>query len=164
MIVAAVAFHRPGQAPVSELSDAYHLISPMLGVGLAGTVFGIGLLASGLSASITGTLAGQVVMEGFMDLRLTAGRRALLTRSLAIGPAALATAWFGSRGASALLVFSQVVLSLQLPFALVPLLMFTTRRRYLGVHAFGPTASLALWSAAAAVIGLNGWLLIRVFA
>jgi manganese transport protein len=164
LIVAAAAFHRPGQAVVSELTDAYRLISPTLGVALAGTVFGVGLLASGLSASITGTLAGQVVMEGFMDIRLSPARRALLTRALAIGPAAAATAWFGAAGASGLLVFSQVVLSLQLPFALVPLLMFTTRRRHLGVHAFGTAATLTLWAAAALVIGLNVWLLTRLFA
>ncbi len=162
LIVAAAAFHRPGQAVVTELSDAYRLISPTLGVALAGTVFGIGLLASGLSASITGTLAGQVVMEGFMDIRLSPARRALLTRALAIGPAAVATAWFGARGASAMLVFSQVVLSLQLPFALVPLLMFTTRRRHLGMHAFGRAASGASWAAAALVICLNAWLLTRL--
>ena len=164
LLVAAAAFHRPGQPEVTELSDAYRLISPTLGVALAGTVFGIGLLASGLSASITGTLAGQVVMEGFMDIRLSPARRALLTRGLAIGPAALATAWFGAQGASSLLVFSQVVLSLQLPFALVPLLMFTTRRRHLGVHAFGRAATLTLWAAAAVVICMNGWLLARLFA
>jgi manganese transport protein len=163
LVVAAAAFHRPGQAVVTELSDAYRLISPTLGVAVASTVFGIGLLASGLSASITGTLAGQVVMEGFMDIRLPPARRALLTRALAIGPAAVATAWFGAGGASGLLVFSQVVLSLQLPFALVPLLMFTTRRRHLGVHAFGRAATLALWIAAVLVICLNAWLLARLF-
>jgi len=159
LVVAATAFHRPGQAVVTELSDAYRLLSPSLGAGLASTVFGIGLLASGLSASITGTLAGQVVMEGFMDIRLSPGKRALFTRLLAIGPAALATAWYGDSGAGALLVFSQVVLSLQLPFALVPLLMFTTSRRSLGVHAFSRPVAGALWAAAALVIGLNVWLL-----
>ncbi|MFL6626501.1 MAG: divalent metal cation transporter, partial [Vitreoscilla sp.] len=164
LLVAAAAFHRPGQPEVTELSDAYRLISPMLGVAAAGTVFGIGLIASGLSASITGTLAGQVVMEGFVAIRLSPARRALLTRGLAIGPAALATAWFGARGASSLLVFSQVVLSLQLPFALVPLLLFTTRRRHLGIHAFGPAATSALWAAAVVVICMNAWLLARLFA
>jgi len=162
LIVAAAAFHRPGQAVVTELSEAYRLVSPTLGVALASTVFGAGLLASGLSASITGTLAGQVVMEGFMDIRLSPARRALLTRALAIVPAAAATAWFGAGGASGLLVFSQVVLSLQLPFALVPLLLFTTRRRHLGVHAFGRAATLALWTAATLVICLNVWLLARL--
>jgi manganese transport protein len=159
MIVAAVAFNRPGAAPVTEIADAYRLLSPLLGVGIASAVFGVGLLASGLSASITGTLAGQVVMEGFMRIRMSAAARAFLTRLLAIGPAAAATAWYGGQGASALLVFSQVVLSLQLPFALVPLLMFTTSRKHLGRHAFGRAASALLWTFAAGVVSLNGWLL-----
>jgi manganese transport protein len=164
LVVAATAFARPGQPPITELAQAYRLISPLLGVKIAGTVFGVALLASGLSASVTGTLAGQVVMEGFLRLRLAAPARALLTRTLAIVPALVATAWFGSAGASALLIFSQVVLSLQLPFAIVPLLLFTTRRKALGEFAFGPLMSTALWLAAGLVIAMNGWLLLRALA
>lgn len=132
MIVAAGAFHRPDQAAVSEIADAYRLLSPVLGVGIASLVFGIALLASGLSSSVTGTLAGQIVMEGFLRLRLTASMRSIVTRALAIGPAVIATGWYGSAGASQLLIFSQVILSLQLPFAIVPLLLFTTRQHPLG--------------------------------
>ena len=159
LIVAAGAFNRPGQAPVTELPDAYRLLSPLLGVGIASAVFGVALLASGLSSSVTGTLAGQIVMEGFLEIKLSPATRAFLTRMIAIVPAVVATAFYGSAGASALLVFSQVVLSLQLPFAIVPLLMFTTRRRHLGEMAFGRGMTIALWSAAAVVVTLNVWML-----
>ncbi len=162
LIVAAGAFNRPGQAPITELSEAYRLLSPLLGVGIASAVFGVALVASGLSSSVTGTLAGQVVMEGFLQIRLSATARAFLTRSIAIVPAVIATAWYGSAGASALLVFSQVVLSLQLPFAIVPLLMFTTRRKHLGDLAFGRKMAVVLWGAAAVVVSLNLWMLQRV--
>lgn len=163
LVVAAGAFNRPGQEPVTELSQAYHLLSPLLGVGMASAVFGIALLASGLSSSVTGTLAGQIVMEGFLQIRLSPALRALLTRLIAIVPAVVATAWYGSAGASALLVFSQVVLSLQLPFAIVPLLMFTTRRRLLGELAFGRGMSIALWACAIVVVSLNLWMLQRLW-
>ena len=116
----------PGRRRSSTLEDAYHLLSPVLGVPTASAVFGIALIASGLSSSITGTMAGQVVMEGFLDVRVSRARRALLTRCLAIVPAVLIAASFGTAGVSRLLVFSQVVLGLQLPFAVVPLLWFTT--------------------------------------
>ena len=162
MVLAAGAFHRPGIGPVAELADAYRLLSPLLGVGVASALFGIALVCAGLSSSVTGTLAGQVVMEGFLDLRISPAARALVTRAVAIVPAVVVTAWYGSSGANALLVFSQVVLSLQLPFALVPLLVFTTRRSVLGAHAFAPRAAALLWAAAALVIALNGWMLARV--
>ena len=162
LIVAAGAFNRPGQAPITELSDAYRLLSPLLGVGIASAVFGVALLASGLSSSVTGTLAGQIVMEGFLQIKLSPALRAFLTRIIAIVPAVVATAWYGSAGASALLVFSQVVLSLQLPFAIVPLLLFTTRRKHLGAFAFGRKMSFALWASAAVVVSLNVWMLQRL--
>ena len=162
LILAAGAFHRPGAAPVGELSEAYRLIAGVVGVGASSALFGIALLCSGLSSSVTGTLAGQIVMEGFLDLRISPARRALLTRSIAIVPAVAVTAWYGSTGANALLIFSQVVLSLQLPFAIVPLLMFTTRSKHLPGHAFGRGMSLLLWGAAAVVVALNVWLLQRL--
>jgi len=162
LVLAAGAVHRSGIAPVVELADAYRLLSPLLGVGIASALFGIALVCAGLSSSVTGTLAGQIVMEGFLDLRVSPAARALLTRAVAIVPAVAVTAWYGSSGANALLVFSQVVLSLQLPFALVPLLLFTTRRRHLGIHAFGRAATWALWTGAALVICLNAWLLTRL--
>ncbi|MGH8227719.1 MAG: Nramp family divalent metal transporter, partial [Steroidobacteraceae bacterium] len=110
LIVAAGVFHRQGRAPVTELADAYRLLSPLLGVSVASAVFGIGLLASGLSSSITGTLAGQITMEGFLEIRMSPAARAALTRCFAIVPAILVTLWYGGRGAGTLLVFSQVVL------------------------------------------------------
>ena len=162
LIVAAAAFHRPGTEPVAELSDAYRLLSPVVGVALASVLFGVALLCSGLSSSVTGTLAGQIVMEGFLDLRIPPAMRALLTRSIAIVPAAIMIGLYGNSGANSLLVFSQVVLSLQLPFAIVPLLMFTTRRRHLGELAFGWPMAALLWSAALLVLVLNVWLLQRL--
>jgi manganese transport protein len=156
LVLAAGAFHRPGQAPISELQDAYRLLSPLLGAA-AGTVFGIGLIASGLSSSITGTLAGQVVMEGFLDIRVSRAQRALLTRGLAIVPAVAITIVLGDAGVGRLLVLSQVILGLQLPFAVVPLLWFTTRSRHLGVHAFKTSTAVILWSVAGALIAINVW-------
>ena len=162
LVVAAAAFHRPGAAPVAELSDAYRLLSPVVGVALASVLFGVALLCSGLSSSVTGTLAGQIVMEGFLDLRISPAMRAVLTRSIAIVPAAVMIGLYGNSGANSLLVFSQVVLSLQLPFAVVPLLVFTTRRRHLGELAFSRPMAAVLWSAALVVLGLNLWLLQRL--
>ncbi|HEY5101469.1 MAG TPA: Nramp family divalent metal transporter [Steroidobacteraceae bacterium] len=162
LVVAAGVFHRPDQQPVTELSDAYRLLSPLLGVGIASAVFGIGLIASGLSSSVTGTLAGQIVMEGFLDIKMSAPARALLTRCLAIVPAVIVTACYGVSGAGALLVFSQVVLSLQLPFAVVPLLWFTTRRRHLGTLAFGRATAVIMWATAFVVVTVNIWMLQRL--
>jgi manganese transport protein len=147
---------------VSELADAYRLLSPLLGVGIASALFGVALVCSGLSSSVTGTLAGQIVMEGFLDIRISPAARALLTRGLAIVPAVIVTAWYGSAGANSLLVFSQVVLSLQLPFAIVPLLLFTTRRRHLGEFAFTRPVAMLLWGAAGGVVALNVWMLQRL--
>jgi len=157
LVLAAGVFHRPGQAPVTELADAYRLLSPLLGVKAASGLFGIALIASGLSASITGTLAGQIVMEGFLELRISPVRRALLTRALALGPAAIVAASAGDSGITRLLVLSQVVLGVQLPFALVPLLAFTTRRAVLGEFAFGRLAAALLWLLAALVLALTLW-------
>ena len=162
MVLAAGAFHREGMAPVAELSEAYRLLSPLLGIGLASALFGVALICSGLSSSVTGTLAGQIVMEGFLDIRISPAARAMLTRGVAIVPAVVVTAWYGSAGTNSLLVFSQVVLSLQLPFAIVPLLLFTTRRKYLGAFAFGRSTSVLLWGAAGVVVSLNVWMLHRL--
>ena len=162
LVVSAGVFHRPGHAPVTELSDAYRLLSPLLGVGAASAIFGVGLLASGLSSSVTGTLAGQIVMEGFLAIKVSAASRALLTRCLALIPAVIVIAVSGEKGAGSLLVFSQVILSLQLPFAIVPLLWFTTRRQYLGNLAFHPGMAVLLWATAFVIIALNGWMLVHL--
>jgi manganese transport protein len=162
LILAAGAFHHPNAAPVESLEDAHRLLSPLLGVSAASTVFGIALIASGLSSSITGTLAGQVVMEGFLDIRVSRAKRASLTRGLAIAPALAVAAWFGTAGVGKLLVLSQVILGLQLPFAVIPLLWFTTRRKHLGVHAFRPRTSVCLWSVALALITINVWVIYKL--
>ena len=137
LVLAAGAFwHRRGAATKPGVGRSSSLAVTRTGHFSGGSHFRAALIASGLSSSITGTLAGQVVMEGFLDLRMSRARRALLTRALAIIPAVAVTAWLGSEGASRLLVLSQVILGLQLPFAVVPLLWFTTRTRHLGAHAF----------------------------
>jgi manganese transport protein len=159
MVLAAGAFHRPGQAPVTTLGEAYQLLSPLLGASAASTVFGIALIASGLSSSITGTLAGQVVMEGFLEMRIPQILRAVITRGLAIGPAAVIAATMGAAGVGRLLVFSQVILGLQLPFAVIPLLWFTTRRKYLGDHFFTLPTSISLWTVAATLVSINLWVI-----
>jgi len=160
--LAAGAFHRRGLPEVSSLTDAYRLLSPVLGVRGASAVFGIGLIASGLSSSITGTLAGQIVMEGFLDIRISRGLRAAITRGLALLPAAAVASWFGAAGTGKLLIVSQVILGLQLPFAVVPLLWFTTRRRYLGRYAFGRFTGALLWLVAAVLVVVNVWLITRL--
>jgi manganese transport protein len=164
MVLAAGAFHRVGAPPIVDLGSAYKLLSPLLGVGAASAIFGIGLIASGLSSSITGTLAGQVVMDGFLDLKVSRVTRAAVTRGLALIPAVAVAALFGSIGIGKLLVLSQFILGIQLPFAVLPLLWFTTRRAYLGEHAFGTTSSCMLWAAAGMAVLMNGWVIYKVFA
>lgn len=161
MIVAAAAFYANGIANTGDIAQAHRLLSPLLGTEMAGVLFGLALVAAGLSASVTGTLAGQVVLEGFLDLRMSAALRRFVSRAVAVVPAAIGIWWYGSEGASALLVASQVVLSLQLPFAVVPLLMFTTSRRYLGRAAFDLRASIWLWLCAGAIVAMNLWMLVR---
>ena len=157
LVLAAAAFHRPGQGLVVELQDAYRLLAPLVGGSAASTLFGVGLIAAGLSSSVTGTLAGQVVMEGFLEIRMSPAKRALLTRGMAIFPAVAVAGWSGHEGVGHLLVLSQVILGLQLPFAVIPLLWFTTRRRHLGVHAFGTGTSVILWSVASLLTAINLW-------
>src|SRR6202035_1617488 len=125
LIVAGATFYRSGHHDVAEIQDAYKLLSPLLGVTGASTLFAIALLASGQNSTLTGTLAGQIVMEGFLRLRLTPWVRRLLTRLIAIIPAVIVTAVSGESGTARLLVFSQVILSLQLSFAVIPLVLFT---------------------------------------
>lgn len=160
LVLAAGAFHaKPGMPVVDDLAQAFELLSPVLGVGAASTVFGIALLAAGLSSSVTSTLAGQIVMEGFLQLRLPMMLRRLFTRLVAMVPALVVALWWGSDGVNQMLVFSQVVLSIQLPFAIFPLLWFTTRRAALGEYAFGRVMALLLWLTAALIVGFDGWML-----
>jgi manganese transport protein len=145
---------------VADINDAYHLLTPLLGTTAASTLFAVALLAAGQNSTITGTLAGQVVMEGFLDIRLPAWLRRLITRLIAIIPAVIVTALYGERGAAGLLILSQVILSLQLSFAVVPLVRFTGERHKMGEFANGRVLSAVAWSVAVVIVGLNAWLLI----
>jgi manganese transport protein len=163
LVLAAGAFWHPGAPPRTlGLEEAHRLLSPILGTSAAGVIFGAALIASGLSSSITGTLAGQAVMEGFLELRMSRARRALLTRALAIIPAVAVTAWLGAEGASRLMVLSQVILGVQLPFAVIPLLWFTTRTRHLGAHAFKRSTGALLWAVALLLVAVNVWTIYRM--
>ncbi len=163
LILAAATFHNTGHQEVADIGDAYRLLAPLLGTTMASTLFAVALLASGQNSTITGTLAGQIVMEGFLNIRLPAWLRRLITRLIAIIPAVIVTAAYGERGAGGLLILSQVVLSLQLSFAVVPLVYFTSQRSKMGefVNSAG-TAALA-WLVAGVIMGLNGWLLFGTF-
>jgi len=159
LVVAAATFHRQGRH-VAEIQEAYQLLSPMLGVSVAGTLFALALLASGQNSTLTGTLAGQIVMEGFLNLRLRPWMRRLITRGLAIIPAVICTAMYGESGTAKLLVFSQVILSLQLPFAVIPLIMFTSDRAKMGQFANAPWVKILAWIVALVIIVLNAKLLL----
>ena len=132
LVLGAAAFHTRGPHNVAEIADAYKLLSPLLGASLASTLFACALLASGQNSTLTGTLAGQIVMEGFLEIRLKPGLRRLITRAMAIIPAALVIGIAGESKVTALLVFSQVVLSFQLPFAIIPLIQLTSSRQKMG--------------------------------
>jgi manganese transport protein len=163
LILAAATFHQSGHQDVADIGDAYHLLAPLLGTTAASTLFAVALLAAGQNSTITGTLAGQIVMEGFLDIRLPAWLRRLITRLIAIVPAVIVTALYGERGAAGLLILSQVILSLQLSFAVVPLVRFTGERRKMGEFANGRLLSAGAWAVAAVIVGLNGWLLVGTF-
>ncbi len=164
LIVSAAAFHTTGHQDVAEIGQAFHLLAPLLGLGIASTLFAVALLASGINSTVTATLAGQIVMEGFLRLRLPPWFRRLLTRGLAIVPVVAVTALYGESGTAKLLVLSQVVLSMQLPFAVVPLVRFVADRRKMGRFAISrPTAILA-WTVAAVIIALNAKLLFDILA
>jgi len=132
LILAAATFNKTGQVDVSELGEVHKLIAPLLGSGMAPTLFAIALLCCGMNSTVTATLAGQIVMEGFIDIRLPPWARRLITRSIAIVPAAIVTIWFGEAGTAKLLILSQVVLGVALPFSIVPLVMFTADRAKMG--------------------------------
>ena len=132
LILAAATFNKAGKTDVAELGEVHTLIAPLLGSAMAPTLFGIALLCCGLNSTVTATLAGQIVMEGFIDIRLPPWARRLMTRSIAIVPAAGVTIWYGEAGTAKLLILSQVVLGLALPFSIVPLVMFTADRRKMG--------------------------------
>lgn len=155
LILAAATFHEAGRTDVAQIQDAYQLLTPMLGAGAASMIFAVALLASGQNSTITATLAGQIVLEGFLDIRLPRWLRRLVSRVLAIIPAVLVAALYGEAGTARLLIFSQVVLSLQLPFAVVPLVQFTSDRTKMGRFANARWLKFAGWAIAVAIIALN---------
>jgi manganese transport protein len=163
LIVAAAVFHRGGLYNVAAIQDAYKLLSPMLGATGASTIFAIALLASGQNSSITGTLAGQVVMEGFISIRVSPWLRRLITRSLAIIPTIIVVALAGEQGTEKLLILSQVILSFQLSFAVVPLVMFTGSRARMGEFVNARWLQGLAWVTAVVIAVLNGWLLVETF-
>jgi manganese transport protein len=132
LILAAATFNKTGKTDIAELDQVHAFLAPLLGSAIAPTLFGIALLCCGLNSTVTATLSGQIVMEGFIDIRLSPWARRLVTRSIAIVPAAIVTIWYGASGTAKLLILSQVILSIQLPFAIVPLVMFTADRGKLG--------------------------------
>jgi manganese transport protein len=155
LIVAAATFHKQGQHGVAEIQDAYKLLSPMLGVPIASALFAFALLASGQNSTLTGTLAGQIVMEGFLNIRLRPWLRRLVTRVIAIVPAVIVAALFGARGTAKLLLLSQVILSLQLSFAVIPLVVFTSDRRKMGQFVSPRWLQILAWITAAIIVLLN---------
>lgn len=160
LVVAAATFHKSGHSDVAEIGQAFELLSPLLGLGIASTLFAVALLASGLNSTVTATLAGQIVMEGFLDLRLPSWARRLLTRGIAIIPVIVITAIYGERGTADLLVFSQVVLSMQLPFAVIPLVRFVSDRRKMGQFAIPVSVAAIAWIVAGVIVILNVKLLV----
>jgi manganese transport protein len=163
LVLGAAAFHQHGMTSVAEIADAYKLLSPVLGASFASVLFAVALLASGQNSTLTGTLAGQIVMEGFLHLRLKPWLRRLITRLIAIVPAAIVIGLMGERQVTSLLVLSQVVLSFQLPFAVVPLVRFTGDRAKMGEFVNRPWTAALAWIAAAAIILLNAALLWQSF-
>ncbi|HEX2917686.1 MAG TPA: Nramp family divalent metal transporter [Edaphobacter sp.] len=163
LIVAAAVFHRSGHTEVAEIGDAYKLLTPLLGFTGASMMFALALLASGQNSTVTGTLAGQIVMEGFLGMRLPSWQRRLITRLVAVIPTVIVTAIYGSSGTGKLLVFSQVILSMQLSFAVFPLVHFTSDPRLMGTFVNRQFIRMLSWAVALLIAGLNAWLLIQVF-
>ncbi|HEX5438877.1 MAG TPA: Nramp family divalent metal transporter [Gemmatimonadaceae bacterium] len=164
LIVAAATFHRAGHTGVAEIQDAYKLLTPLVGVGGASVVFALALLASGQNSTLTGTLAGQIVMEGFLDIHIRPWLRRLITRALAVVPAAIVAIVYGESGTAKLLILSQVILSLQLSFAVFPLVHFTSDRAKMGELVNGRWLKILAYAIAIFIVVLNGWLLIKIVA
>ena len=163
LIVAAAAFYRTGNTQVAEIGEAYQLLTPILGVTGASTLFAVALLASGQNSTLTGTLAGQIVMEGFLNIRLRPWLRRLITRLIAIIPAVIVTALYGESGTAQLLIFSQVILSMQLSFAVFPLVMFTSDKLKMGEFVNPLWRKILAYFVAVVIAGLNVWLLFQTF-
>jgi manganese transport protein len=162
LILSAAAFHGSGHQDVADINDAYRLLSPLLGAPLASILFAIALLASGQNATLTGTMAGQIVMEGFLSIRLRPWVRRLLTRLVAIIPAVIVAGLYGAKGIGSLLIFSQVVLSVQLSFAVVPLIFFTSDKLKMGKYVNPGWLRITSWVVAIIMMALNGFLLYQI--
>lgn len=163
LIMAAATFYRHGLNQIAEIQQAYHTLAPLLGVPIASALFALALLCSGQNSTLTGTLAGQIVMEGFLNLRITPWLRRLITRLLAIIPTIIVVAYSGASGTARLLILSQVILSLQLSFAVFPLIQFTSDRRKMGEFANPMWLKVASWTVAWIIAGLNAYLLLLTF-
>ncbi|SNR46349.1 manganese transport protein [Hymenobacter mucosus] len=163
LVTSAAAFHQNGHHDIADISDAHKLLAPVLGAGAASAVFAIALLASGQNSTLTGTLAGQIVMEGFLDLHLKPWLRRLITRGIAVVPAFIVALKYGEQGTGELLVLSQVILSLQLSFAVVPLVVFTGSKAKMGVFVNKPWLQAAAWVVSGIIIVLNLYLLYQTF-
>ena len=163
LIMAAATFYRHGMRQVAEIQDAYQTLSPLLGIPAASFLFAVALLCSGQSSTLTGTLAGQIVMEGFLNIRIAPWLRRLITRLIAIIPAIITVAWYGTRGTAQLLILSQVILSLQLSFAVFPLVLFTSDRVKMGEFANPRWLKVLAWMVALVIAGLNFYLLVLTF-
>lgn len=163
LILSAATFHRAGRTDIAEIQEAYHLLTPMLGVTGASTLFAIALLAAGQNSTLTGTLAGQIVMEGFVHIRIPAWMRRLATRLLAIIPAVIVIAIAGENATTHLLLLSQVILSMQLSFAVIPLVQFTGSRRIMGEFIDPIWVRVVGWLMAGVIAGLNLWFLLLQF-
>jgi manganese transport protein len=161
LILSAASFHFSGHQHVAEIQDAYRLLSPLLGAAPASAIFAIALLASGQNSTLTATMAGQIVMEGFVEIRFKPWIRRLLTRLVAIVPALLTILILGEGSSTQLLILSQVILSLQLPFAVIPLIMFTSDRRLMGEFVNPRWIKVLAIAAATVIVGLNSWLLLQ---
>jgi manganese transport protein len=163
LIVAAATFYRNGYTQVAEIQDAHKLLTPLLGVTGASTMFALALLASGQNSTLTGTLAGQIVMEGFLNIRIRPWLRRLITRAIAIIPAVIVTAFYGESGTAKLLILSQVILSVQLSFAVFPLVMFTSDKLKMGEFVNPQWVKILSWIVAVFIATLNAWLLVQTF-
>ncbi len=164
LILASAVFHGTEHQDVAAIEDAYRLLSPVMGVGAASTLFAIALLCSGQNSTLTGTLAGQIVMEGFLDIRLRPWLRRLITRLIAIVPAVIVASFYGHKGVNQLLVLSQVILSMQLSFAVIPLVLFTSDKHKMGRFANRPWLQTTAWLVTAIIVVLNGYLLFQTIA
>ena len=164
LVMAAASFHGTGHEAVADINDAYQLLTPLLGTKMASILFAVALLCSGQNATLTGTLAGQIVMEGFINIRLRPWLRRLITRFIAIIPAIIVVALYGDRGTGQLLILSQVILSLQLSFAVIPLVIFTNDPHKMGPFASPLWVKAMAWPVAIVIAGLNGYLLWQTFA